>query len=361
MGSYPHLIQGRLAYITPDSQATGVSIATWFLATTFLIMYLSGQTVKYLMLQRFRLDDYFMLLATIFSFGLSVSYSIAASNGLGNRTVSSEQMSTIQKAYYAADVLYVPSVCLVKISLLVFIRQIAIETRLSRFVLSLVGFTAVGGVAATLAAAFQCQTPTTWEIFTPKCFNQSGFWVGFGVIDMLTDVSIVVASVVLVWNVQLAFSRKAVVVACFAPQILVIITAACRLAYLVPVTSYDNPAFRSWIAVVCTEVQVCLSVSTACIPGVKPLFEAIEAGVWQSDELRRRGLSLDNLHSRGYLKNTGSWMELSDAVSNSRTNMAPSAASRNIDSREGVDQASIQSSSQVDRDYVRRASIQEHV
>jgi hypothetical protein len=65
MDSSASLLVARGAYITPTTQATGVSIATWFLASTFLIMYLSGQTVKFVMLRRFRLDDYALLLATV--------------------------------------------------------------------------------------------------------------------------------------------------------------------------------------------------------------------------------------------------------------------------------------------------------
>lgn len=114
----------RGTHITADSQATGVSIATWFLASTFLIMYLSGQIVKYVVLRRLRLDDYFILLATvgvpdnvsehkltsvqILAIGLSLSYSVAASNGLGNKNVSIEQLDTIQKVWcgYGSTVMH---------------------------------------------------------------------------------------------------------------------------------------------------------------------------------------------------------------------------------------------------------------
>lgn len=65
MDSPWQLFQRRGTHITADKQATGVSIATWFLASSFLIMYLSGQIVKYVVLRRLRLDDYFILVATV--------------------------------------------------------------------------------------------------------------------------------------------------------------------------------------------------------------------------------------------------------------------------------------------------------
>ncbi|KAI5923505.1 hypothetical protein F4810DRAFT_669134 [Camillea tinctor] len=296
--------------ITAERQATGVSIATWFLATTFLIMYFSGQSVKFVLLRRFRLDDYLMVLATASAFGLSFAYWIAASNGLGNSSISPQELDIVQKACYVADILYIPSISLVKLSLLVFIRQIAVDIKQSRFILYLVIAITINTAAFFFASAFQCQVPHVWEIYTLRCFDQSGFWIAFGVIDILTDLLIIIASIMLVWNVQIPLSRKFVVVGCFAPRTLVIIASVCRLVYLVPISPQDDPSFRIWISVVCTEVQVCMSISSACIPAVKPLFEVIEAGVWQAEHFRRRGLSLDDLHSRGYLKDTTSWLKL---------------------------------------------------
>ncbi|KAI1371398.1 hypothetical protein F4677DRAFT_435952 [Hypoxylon crocopeplum] len=320
MDSSWRFLEVRGTPITADTQATGVSIATWFLTSTFLIMYFSGQTVKYVMLRRLRLDDYLMLFATILAFGMSLAYSIAASNGLGNRITSPAEFDVIQKALYAADILYILTVCCVKLSILGFIHHISTDEKKIQLVFWLMIFIVLSAVASIFAAAFQCQTPRSWETLTLRCFNQSGFWIAFSVLDMLTDTLIIIASAVLVWNINIPTSRKAVVIGCFAPRILVVAAAACRLAYLAPISPHQNPAFRLWISVVCTEVQVCLSISTACIPSVKPLFEAIEAGVWQADDLRRRGLSLEDLHSKGYLKDTGSLMELADHSSRHGTN-----------------------------------------
>ncbi len=59
----------------------------------------------------------------------------------------------------------------------------------------------------------------------------------------------------------------------------VVAAAIARLAFLVPISPNGNWAWRSWIPVVMTEVQVCLSIATACIPSVKPLFEAVEVSI----------------------------------------------------------------------------------
>jgi hypothetical protein len=60
-------LSGRGSLITPTTQSTSVNIATWFLASTFLIMYLSRQVVKFVMLRKFQLDDYMMTAGVVSS------------------------------------------------------------------------------------------------------------------------------------------------------------------------------------------------------------------------------------------------------------------------------------------------------
>jgi hypothetical protein len=60
-------LSGRGSLITPTTQSTSVNIATWFLASTFLIMYLSRQVVKFVMLRKFQVDDYMMTAGVVSS------------------------------------------------------------------------------------------------------------------------------------------------------------------------------------------------------------------------------------------------------------------------------------------------------
>ncbi|KAF2790302.1 hypothetical protein K505DRAFT_364839 [Melanomma pulvis-pyrius CBS 109.77] len=289
-------------YITTNTQATGVGISTWFLMSVSMIMYLSRQAVKFVMLRKVQLDDYLMSAAMLLSLGLSLGYSFASEHGFGNEFVASGDRDSIQKAYYAADVLYIPSLCLVKLALVVFFNNIAVDERQKRIILCLGGFSTLSMLATLFAASFQCGTQRAWEVMTLHCFNQSAFWIAHGVLDMITDMSLILVSFMLVWNLHIPLARKAVVVGCFAPRVLVIAAAACRVAYLAPTSAHNNPTFALWKSAVCAEVQICLSISTACMPCIKPFFAGIEAGVWQADQLRRQGLSLDDLYNKGYVK-----------------------------------------------------------
>ena len=93
---------------------------------------------------------------------------------------------------------------------------------------------------------------------------------------MTIEVSIIMLSVNLVAYGRMKRSRKVALVACFVPRILVIAASLARLIFLYPITPHDNPEFNLWIPVICTEIQVCLAISTACIPSMKPLLDGTE-------------------------------------------------------------------------------------
>lgn len=157
------------------------------------------------------------------------------------------------------------------------------------------------------AVAFQCELPKPWEIMTPRCYNRGVFWIVYCVVDMTSDVAIVMLAVNLVAYLRIPFTRKVIVVACFAPRVLVIGASLARLIYLYPIAPHDNPRFALWTPLLCTQVQVCLAISTACIPYIKPFF-AVPEGVSKGLEGGRRfSKSVRHIYAFGAQTATSSW------------------------------------------------------
>ena len=127
---------------------------------------------------------------------------------------------------------------------------------------------------------------------------QGAFWIVYCIIDMTTDVSIIMLSVNLVVYSKTKLSRKFAVVGSFAPRALVIGASLARLVYLYPITPHDNPAFEFWIPTVCTQVHVCISIATACIPFMLPWFVGKQSSSWRGDGALRR-LALGDESSYG--------------------------------------------------------------
>ena len=128
---------------------------------------------------------------------------------------------------------------------------------------------------------------------------QGAFWIVFCIIDMTTDVSIVMLSVNLVAYSKIKLSKKIAIVGCFAPRLLVIGASLARLVYLYPITPHDSPAFELWIPTICGQVQVCLSIVTACIPFMRPLFVAKESNIWKGDMSKKQRIVLGTDSSYG--------------------------------------------------------------
>jgi hypothetical protein len=93
---------------------------------------------------------------------------------------------------------------------------------------------------------------------------------------MSTEVSIIMISFNLVVYLRIRFSRKVAVVACFTPRALVAAASLVRLVWLHPITPQNNPDFKLWLPAILSQVQVCLSICTACIPYMVPFFKSME-------------------------------------------------------------------------------------
>src|SRR5690242_10465927 len=99
---------------------------------------------------------------------------------------------------------------------------------------------------------------------------------------MSTELFTVMLSVDLVAHLRVRTSRKVAVVACFAPRLLVAAAALIRAIFLYQVTPHGNPEFDLWVSTVCTQVHVCASICTACVPYMVPFFKSLQSNIWRS-------------------------------------------------------------------------------
>ena len=77
---------------------------------------------------------------------------------------------------YISQLLYVAVLCLTKLSLILFIRHIALARWAAvscRILLYTVG---LWGISTVIALAFQCKLPSPWETATDRCINQVSSW-----------------------------------------------------------------------------------------------------------------------------------------------------------------------------------------
>jgi hypothetical protein len=134
--------------------------------------------------------------------------------------------------------LYIPALCLAKLSTLAYLRVLSPDTPFAALNHTLEVFVILWGASAEFAVAFQCDLPTPWAVMSCKCINmvpfhlqiycpaklltssKLAFWNIIGSLDILADIAIIALPVYLVWGIRMPVSQKALVFVIFGTRIL---------------------------------------------------------------------------------------------------------------------------------------------
>jgi hypothetical protein len=107
-----------------------------------------------------------------------------------------------------------------KISVVTFIRVISPATYNAKATLGLFGLIAAWAITSLVVMIFQCQVPQVWKTISNKCIDRDTFWAYSNSVNIIIDLMLIGLPMVLVWKLQIARSRKFVVVGCFAARAL---------------------------------------------------------------------------------------------------------------------------------------------
>lgn len=207
----------------------------------------------------------------------------ACKNGLGQHTVvlDSYSFNKFSKYYYAASILAVVVQALTKMSICLWISIISPQARVKLANRILMGAVIAWTISGIFAVAFACGLPHPWRSSGNSiCKSHEAILLYNGVLNIITDIAISILPVVMLWNIQLQFRKKAAVCALFASRILV---PAFSIPALATGGAYRDNLLTdpTWYAVMPTilgQISLNMSVLTACIPGLKSILENLLAG-----------------------------------------------------------------------------------
>lgn len=78
--------------------------------------------------------------------------------------------------------------------------------------LAIIGLWSLSGI---LALSFQCNLPSPWLIGEDRCVNQYALFVSLHVVNIVTDLMLVMLPVIMVFNIQTSLSRRWAVIALY--------------------------------------------------------------------------------------------------------------------------------------------------
>ncbi|KAF2111169.1 hypothetical protein BDV96DRAFT_552293 [Lophiotrema nucula] len=158
-------------------------------------------------------------------------------------------------------------------------------------------------MASELATAFQCRLERPWHSFgdDASCYDMIAFWRGMSVINMLTDLALILFPVHLIVTLQMSTRKKFTILIFFGARLLDVVASGIQIPY-VSAFSSPNPTRDLWKWTLTTQIIECLTILTSCVPYLRPLLDALPSGLYGSDELRRR----EAVSSLGYSRSKSS-------------------------------------------------------
>ncbi|KAH7359538.1 hypothetical protein BKA66DRAFT_500717 [Pyrenochaeta sp. MPI-SDFR-AT-0127] len=290
-----------------------LNVVTWILLITSALAVLTRLITKRALRRRIDVDDAFVIAALVASIGSGIAVSIQTANGLGRDIdlLAANQITTYQKGEYVNKLLYIATLAFAKLSIISLLMILTAANLHRNLGLGLTGFIALWGIVSAFVTAFQCGTVEPWRFFKPNsnCLDLASFWRGMGVINILTDLALILFPVHVIVTLQMSLSKKITILTFFGARFLDIIATAVQMVYVSDFGS-RNPTRDLWKWTLVAQIIECITILTSCVPYLRPLLESLPSGLYGSDELRRRGTPSELDYSRS---KSGSYQLSSDA------------------------------------------------
>ncbi|KAK1974078.1 integral membrane protein [Colletotrichum cereale] len=178
------------------------------------------------------------------------------------------------KVLVAQQILWAISLSLCKIAILLLYSKIFVTRAMVLAARGMAGFTAAWTVVTVLIAFFICRPLSdNWllDLKNRNCGNQPAADGTMGVLNMITDIVVLVMPVSHLWKLRLETYKKAVLIVTFSLGVFTCIVSALRLYYLANLEYYDV-MLSIPNALIFSALEPGVGITLACIPFLRPLL-----------------------------------------------------------------------------------------
>ncbi|KAJ4989844.1 hypothetical protein SVAN01_04681 [Stagonosporopsis vannaccii] len=233
----------------------------------------------------FGLDDVFILLALLFTIGLTIVVLLANVKYGWDRhlwDIPLDKLVPTLKIAMAAKVVFTCAATFTRLSLHCFYYRLVADTGKTWFKWCIhlnVAYTIGIFISFIFLAIFQC-TPVSdyWMIGSPvdSCMNEGTVTLVCGIINCVADLATTVTPMPLIMGLHMPRRQRFAVACLFALGIIVTVAGIVRTWFIYKslITTYDNTwyAYPLWIA---AAVEIDLGVICASAPVLRPLLSKI--------------------------------------------------------------------------------------
>ncbi|KND88390.1 hypothetical protein TOPH_07024 [Tolypocladium ophioglossoides CBS 100239] len=268
--------------VTPDDHGAYIVI-TAFLGVTWTTLVLAIRLyIRFRLNGPFGLDDAAASFATVVGIGQTALTLVAVRNGMGKREdlLESDSIDAVMKDNYVANFLYIVAICSSKCSMSLLIARLTRQTQHLVATHGISGLATTWGIAALFIVGFQCSPPQPWNTADHSlCSTLFTRWAVVEAFSVFIEVLISAMSVLLVWDLSMAFKTKVMVISAFSAQLFVAIPIAFRLVFVHRSMDVPDATFGFTESAIATQVVMHFSVMAATFPCFRQFLQAFDSGL----------------------------------------------------------------------------------
>ncbi|OAX80950.1 hypothetical protein ACJ72_04707 [Emergomyces africanus] len=212
------------------------------------------------------------------------------------------------KATYAADMIYVLTHCVSKSSAALFYLRISLNRCHVLIAWGLVGFSVLWAVISMILISLSCDHTRPWMDVSSHCSSLFPRWQFIGAFDIITEAGLSSVSLFLVGSVQMAISRKIIVVLAFSSRLFVVLPASFHIHYIKRMLDSSDPTLVGSYVTVCLQLELGYGIIANTIPCFKPFMAAYEETGRPSYRSRNHSYSGSQSNNSGNSKANYGWI-----------------------------------------------------
>ncbi|KAK2045443.1 integral membrane protein [Colletotrichum somersetense] len=289
-----------------------VSIAFVIIPTAMVILRLISRRIANRAMDG---SDWFIVAACVFSNALqavSIVSVVQCGVGLSNADVvpkyGSGPIIKFLKVLVVQQIIWAISLSLCKIAILFLYSKIFTTRAMVMVARIMAGFTAVWTVVTVLVAFFICRPLSdNWllDLKNRNCGNQPAADGTMGVLNMITDIAVLVMPIPHLWKLRLETYKKVALIVTFSLGVFTCIVSALRLYYLANLEYYDV-IFNIPNALIFSALEPAVGITLACIPLLRPLlgrskYSPKGSANYYSSNGHTEGLGLSDQETNGFV------------------------------------------------------------
>ncbi|KAF9876668.1 integral membrane protein [Colletotrichum karsti] len=253
-------------------------ITSCFFTIISTIVVIARTFVRTVLIRKPGLDDYFIIIALIFTLGYLAEVFVGKANHIGfpMATLSLENMTSLLKNTLAIQVTYYTCISSIKISILCMYLRFAVTRSFNVLCICTIAFHALFFIICIAVTLSQCQPLyKQWDITQTvpgNCINTTAFFYFTSGFNIITDIWILILPIKTLMSILRPRKEKAALAIIFGVGAFATITSIIRLHTIYTYTLAEDPFKESVLVNVWSMLEINIGIICASVPALKPLF-----------------------------------------------------------------------------------------